>query len=124
MKATLLISLLDPDDLNQLLRTMHRVLRPVDAAHVALVEPLQPSMGVAALQLEGREITVVTPAGRPWLEGSGGHSARCYVWCRDALEAEAWSSHPAIAVVAATVDELAWELVRRLTGDLREAEEE
>ena len=73
---------------DQLLRTMHRVLRPVDAAHVALVAPLEPSMGAAALQLEGREIAVVTPAGRRWLEESGSQGGHHYVWCRDELEAD------------------------------------
>ena len=123
MKATLLVSLLDRDDSDQLLRAMHRVLRPVDAAHVALVEPLEPRMGAAALQLEGREIAVITPAARPWFGESASQGGRHYVWCRDELEAEA-AAHPAIPVVAATVEELAWELVRRLSGDLREAEEE
>jgi len=124
VKATLLVSLLERDDSDRLFAEMHRVLRPVDAAHLALVAPPEPAIGAAALQLSGREIATVIPAGPRRPEQRGNAGSRCYVWCRDELEVEAWSTHPAMPVLAATVEELGWELVRRLTGDLRDAEEE
>ena len=119
MSTRVVVSLLDAHDSERLLRAVHRNLRTADAAEIAVVSPPEPSMGMAALS--HRDLTVVVSADGEWLERAGAASARCYVWCRDDVEAEALPSSPAVAVVAASVEELAWELVRRLTGDLRDA---
>ena len=118
--ARLLVSLLDPADSDELLRMIHSVLRPVDAERIALVRPPEPGLALAALRISEMPLSIVTVPGRHHL-GQGEHAeARIYIWCSDESRADAVQSQAGSVVVAPTLQDLAWELVRRLTGDLRE----
>ena len=116
--AQVLVSLLSPEDSDRLLRAIHAVLPPGANGSIALVQPPEPLMGVAALRVVGHQVGVVSTAGMPLPGGVDGASNHHFVWCRDDVEAATVPAHVGTAVVAETIDALAWELVRHLTGDL------
>jgi|GEM_PF-5961822 len=111
-----LVSLLPADESDRLLWAVHALLPPGADRSIALLRPPEPHLGVAALHLGGVEITVVRPAGQA--EAAVADRAGRLVWCRDDIEAEAVPAGVGTAVVAETIEALAWELVRRLAGDL------
>jgi MinD-like ATPase involved in chromosome partitioning or flagellar assembly len=81
-------------------------------------------MGVAASRITGAEIAVVSAARQALTLSADTAPARCFVWCRDDEEAALVRADAGTAILAADIETLAWELVRRLTGDLREMDVE
>jgi septum formation inhibitor-activating ATPase MinD len=117
--AQVLVSLLSPEDSDQLLRAIQAVLPPATNGSIALVRPPEPRMGVAALRVGGVGIAVVSAAGAPFACGAAGAGGRHFVWCHDDVDAATVPAEVGtVIVVAETIDALAWELARYLTGDL------
>jgi hypothetical protein len=113
-----LVSLLPAEESDRLLRAVHALLPPVADRTIALLRPPSPHLGAVALHLAGAGIMVVRAAGQAEWGVSDGSDERHLVWCRDDIEAAGVAAGLGTAVVAESIEALAWELVRRLAGDL------
>ncbi len=116
--AQVLVSLLSSEDSDRLLRAIYAVLPPGANGSIALVRPPEPRMGTAALRVGAVEVAVVSAMGTSFAGGTAGAGHRHFVWCHDEMEAATVPSEVGTALVADTIDGLAWELVRHLAGDL------
>jgi hypothetical protein len=116
--ARMLISLLPVEESDRLLRAVHALLPPVVDGTIALLRPPEPHLGDAALGLPDAEMLIVRNAGHEGSALSDAADERHLVWCRDDIEAAAIPAGMGTAVVAESLEALAWELVRRLSGDL------
>jgi septum formation inhibitor-activating ATPase MinD len=114
----MLVSLLPAEESDRLLRAVHALLPPVADRAIALLRPPEPHLGAAALHLAGAGIMVVREAGQPEWGVSDSADERHLVWCHDDIEAAGVPAGMGTAVVAESIEALAWELVRRLAGDL------
>ena len=85
---------------------------------IALLRPPEPHLGDAALGLAGAEILIICKADHEGLAASDAADERHLVWCRDDIVAAGIPAGMGTAVVAESLEALAWELVRRLSGDL------
>jgi septum formation inhibitor-activating ATPase MinD len=113
-----LVSLLPAEESDRLLRAVHALLPPVADRTIALLRPPEPHLGAAALHLADAGIMIVLEAGQAGTGVSGRSDERHLVWCRDDIEAAGVPARMGTAVVAESIEALAWELVRRLAGDL------
>jgi hypothetical protein len=113
-----LVSLLPAEESDRLLRAVHALLPPVAERTIALLRPPEPHLGAAALHLADAGITIVVEAGRAGTGVSDRSDERHLVWCRDDIEAAGVPAGMGTTVVAESIEALAWELVRRLAGDL------
>ena len=119
MSATrMLVSLLPAEESDRLLRAVHALLPPVADRTIALLRPPEPHLGTAALHLAGAGIMIVREAGQAGRAVSDRADERHLVWCRDDIEAAGVPAGMGTTVVAESIEALAWELVRRLAGDL------
>ena len=118
--ARLLISLLPAGSSDQLLRAVHHLLPPQRSSSVGLLLAPEPAMGVASVRSGGNDLMILMAAGQA-LPDAEGVAAPCLVWCRDEVEAASVDPRVGVPVVAETLEQLAWELVRRLAGDLSPA---
>jgi hypothetical protein len=117
--AQVLVSLLSPEDSDRLLRAIQALLPPATNGSVALVRPPEPWMGVAALRVTGVGVAVVSAAEASFASGAAvAAGGRHFVWCHDDVDAARVPAEVGTVVVAETIDALAWELARYLTGDL------
>lgn len=114
----MLVSLLPAEESDRLLLAVHALLPPGADRSIALLRPPEPHLGAAALQLASAEIMIVRRAGQVETGASDHADERQLVWCRSDVEAEAVPAGKGTAVVAESIEALAWELVRRLAGDL------
>ena len=114
----MLVSLLPAEELDRLLRAVHALLPPVVDGTIALLRPPEPHLGDAALGLAGAEILIIRKADHEGSAASDAADERHLVWCRDDIEAAGIPAGMGTAVVAESLEALAWELVRRLSGDL------
>ncbi len=119
MSATrTLVSLLPVEESDRLLRAVHALLPPVADQTIALLRPPEPHLGAAALHLADAGIMIVLEAGHSGTGVSDRSDERHLVWCRDDIEAAGVPAGMGTAVVAESIEALAWELTRRLAGDL------
>lgn len=114
----LLISLLPAHQSEPLLRAVHRLLPPPRLAEVALLLALDPAAGTAALRMRSDDLVVVIGAADAHRTVGVRAGVVPVLWCRDEAEADGVDAQRGTPVVAETLEQLAWELVRRLTGDL------
>jgi hypothetical protein len=114
----MLVSLLPAEESDRLLRAVHALLPPVVDGTIALLRPPEPHLGDAALGLADAEILIIRKADHEGLAASDAADERHLVWCRDDIEAAGIPAGMGTAVVAESLEALAWELVRRLSGDL------
>ena len=114
----MLVSLLPAEESDRLLRAVHALLPPVVDGTIALLRPPEPHLGDAALGLAGAEVLIVRNAGHEDSAVRDAADERHLVWCRDDIEAAGIPAGMGTAVVAESLEALAWELVRRLSGDL------
>jgi septum formation inhibitor-activating ATPase MinD len=113
-----LVSLLPAEESDRLLRAVHALLPPVAERTIALLRPPEPHLGAAALHLADAGIMIVVEAGQARTGVSDRSNERHLVWCRDDIEAAGVPAGMGTIVVAESIEALAWELVRRLAGDL------
>jgi septum formation inhibitor-activating ATPase MinD len=113
-----LVSLLPTEESDRLLRAVHALLPPVADQTIALLRPPEPHLGAAALHLADAGIMIVLEAGHSGTGVSDRSDERVLVWCRDDIEAAGVPAGMGTIVVAESIEALAWELVRRLAGDL------
>ena len=119
MSATrTLVSLLPAEESDRFLRAVHALLPPVADRTIALLRPPEPHLGAAALHLADAGIMIVLEAGQTGTGVSDRPDERHLVWCRDDIEAAGVPAGMGTTVVAESIEALAWELVRRLAGDL------
>ncbi len=114
----MLVSLLPAEESDRLLRAVHALLPPVVDGTIALLRPPEPHLGDAALGLADAEMLIVRNADHEGSAVSDAADERHLVWCRDDIEAAGIPAGMGTAVVAESLEALAWELVRRLSGDL------
>ena len=114
----MLVSLLPAEESDRLLHAVHALLPPVFDGTIALLRPPEPHLGDAALGLAGAEIVTIRKADHQGSAVLDATDERHLVWCRDDIEAAGILAGMGNAVVAESLEALAWELVRRLSGDL------
>ncbi|HUZ83458.1 MAG TPA: hypothetical protein VMU66_02090, partial [Gaiellales bacterium] len=114
----MLVSLLPAEESDRLLHAVHALLPPVVDGTIALLRPPEPHLGDAALGFAGAEMLSIRKADHKGLAASDAADERHLVWCRDDIVAAGIPAGMGTAVVAESLEALAWELVRRLSGDL------
>jgi septum formation inhibitor-activating ATPase MinD len=113
-----LVSLLPAEESDRLLRAVNALLPPVADRTIALLRPPEQHLGAAALHLADAGIMIVLEAGQVGTGIGDRSDERHLVWCRDDIEAAGVPAGMGTTVVAESIEALAWELVRRLAGDL------
>ena len=114
----MLVSLLPAEESDRLLHAVHALLPPVVDGTIALLRPPEPHLGDAALGLADADMLIIRNADHEGLVASDAADERHLVWCRNDVEAAGIPAGAGTAVVAESLEALAWELVRRLSGDL------
>jgi septum formation inhibitor-activating ATPase MinD len=114
----MLVSLLPAEESDRLLRAVHALLPPVVDGTIALLRPPEPHLGDAALGLADAGMLIIRTADHNGTAVNDAADQRHLVWCRDDIEAAGIPAGMGTAVVAESLEALAWELVRRLSGDL------